>query len=185
MESQGKLRDMWEAAQHLQHAFPERIQSVAWFAFEGGFQRIGHPKLIQIAPFSQSAKVSGSTRKWPFLDKEATQPRGALVMRIQVDEQDLYVVEIQRRTRPKADGSGEFSEESMSGLCFHLDSETDLEEWLRILLSRIRYSEGVFKGLVGSCPGDADTFAHSKSKNDTVPCEAAARNALRKMGVKL
>ena len=185
MESQGKVRDMWEAAQHLQRVFPERIQSVDWFAFEGGFQRTGHPELIQIAPFSQSEKVSRSTRKWPFLDKEATQPRGALVMRIEVAEKALYIVEIQRRTRPKADGSGELSEESMSGLCFHLDSETDLKEWLRILLSRIRYTEGVFKGLVGSCPGDADTFAHSKSKNDTVPCEAAARNALRKMGVKL
>lgn len=185
MESQGKVRDMWEAAQHLQHVFPERIQSVGWFTSEGGFRETRHPKLIQIAPIALSEKVSHSTRKWPFLDKEATRPRGALVMRIQIDERDLYIVEIQRRTRAKADGSGEFSEESMSGLCFHLDSEADLEEWLRILLSRIRYTEGVFKGLVGSCPGDADTFVHSKSKNDTVPCEAATRNALRKMGVKL
>ncbi len=185
MESKGKVKDMWEAFRHLQRTHPQRIQSVEWFTFEDGMRREGWPTLIRIEPFDDTEHISRDKRKWPFLDYDTGQPRGALIMHIQADDRHFYVVEIQRMKRPKNDGSGEQNEESMSGLCFFLDGEASLERWIRTLLSTVRYTKGVFKELVGSCPGHAEIFAHSKSKDDLVPCEAAARNALRKLGVKL
>lgn len=37
LESQGFLRDMWNALLYLQSAYPETIRGVSWFTFEDGF----------------------------------------------------------------------------------------------------------------------------------------------------
>ena len=76
-------------------------------------------------------------------------------------------------------------EETISGLCFVLDDDAVFDEWLRRLLSEIRYKKGIFKKVLNRCPGHADAFVHRRSTNDSVFCEAAAKNALRKMGLKL
>ena len=73
----------------------------------------------------------------------------------------------------------------MSGLCFVLDQGAILEPWLRHLLSKIRYKVGVFKKVVLGCPGFAEPFSHRGAEAEQVACEAAARNALKKCGIKL
>ena len=51
LESQGFLRDMWNALLYLQSAYPTAIHSVSWFTFEDGFSTSPDPRLISLEPF--------------------------------------------------------------------------------------------------------------------------------------
>lgn len=185
MESQGMLRDMWEALRHLHSLHSNRIQLVEWFTFENGFCSDSEPKLIRMNPIEGDILVSMSVEQWPFIDHEKNNLRGALVVRVVSEGRCVYIVEVQRRSRVKSSESDVFEEEHISGLCFMLDDDENFDKWLRKLLSEIRYKKGVFKKILGMCPGLAKTFSHRRSKSDTMFCESVAKNAIRKMGVEV
>lgn len=185
MESQGMLRDMWVAFRYLYSLYPNRIKNVEWFTFEGGFCSDSEPKLIRMNPITDDTSVTTSVEQWPFIDYEKNQPRGVLVIRVRSEEKLVYIVEIQRRSKIKPKELNVFEEESISGLCFCLDDDASFEQWIRKLLSEIRYKKGIFKKILGRCPGIAKTFSHRTSKSDAVLCESVAKNALRKMGLEV
>ncbi|WP_311945599.1 hypothetical protein [Halomonas piscis] len=181
MESQGVLRDMWEALRYLQSLHPHCLYSVEWFTFDNGFCSYIEPKLIRFNAINSILSLSMSIKQWPYIDYDNFQLRGALVIRVTTEFKHIYIVEIQRRIKEKSHKSNILEEEPISGLCFILNDDADFESWLRDLLSEIRYKKGIFKRILGNCPGHAETFAHRKSKDDTVFCESAAKNALNKM----
>lgn len=186
IESQGVLRDMWNAVRHLQKTTPSVIRSAKWFTFEDGFRDDVEPKLIAFVPFDEEGKgLSGDISKWPFLDVSTRIPRGALIIQLDVSGKSVYLFEIQRRPLRKKCEGGIFTEgeESFKGLVFVLDDEKSLSQWLRILLDQTRYVKGVVQKLTGSCPGTAHAFKHAPAKGEEVPCEAAVKNALRKIGM--
>lgn len=185
MESQGILRDMWEAFRYLHKSHPNKIQNVEWFTFENGFSTYSEPKLIQFNPIKDDTNITMSVKHWPFIDYEQQKIRGALVIRVMSDTKYIYIVELQRKNIALAADSNEVEEETISGLCFVLKDDEYFDKWLRRLLSEIRYKKGIFKRILNICPGNADAFVHRRSTNDSVFCEAAAKNALRKMGMKL
>lgn len=185
MESQGMLRDMWAAFRYLQQSHPNKIRNVEWFTFENGFSAYSEPKLIQFNPIRDDTNITTSVKHWPFIDYEQQQLRGALVIRVMSDTKYIYIIEIQRKQIASSADSNELEEETISGLSFVLNDDADFDEWLRKLLSEIRYKKGIFKKILNRCPGRADAFVHRRSTNDSVFCEAAAKNALRKMGLKL
>lgn len=186
-ESKGILLDMWESFVHLKRRFPAKIKRVDWFTFEKGFNDSGVPELIKLRRLSRYKKVKGEIRKWPYLDEGGLTLRGALVIRILTKDKPIYLVEIQRRPeRVKKEGApDEWREESMSGLCFSVSSYNEFEQWLKNVLSEIRYELGVFKRIAEKCPGDAVCFSHVPSDVERPSYAPAARNALKKMGVKL
>ena len=187
LESQGTLRDMWNAMLFFKKTYPHIIQSVEWFTFDDGYQADTEPKLIAIQPFEDREEgMSSKIWRWPYLDpKTMLEVRGALVMRIKAGDKEVHIVEIQRRPIKKKDKDGLVSdtEESFQGLIFALSTPDDLRPWLTLLLSEVRYKTGVVKHLAVSCPGKADSFNHAPSSGDYIPCVSAARNALGKMGV--
>ena len=187
LESQGTLRDMWNALLFFKKTYPHIIQSVEWFTFDDGYQADTEPKLIAIQPFEDREEgMSSKIWRWPYLDpKTMLEVRGALVMRIKAGDKEVHIVEIQRRPIKKKDKDGLVSdtEESFQGLIFALSTPDDLRPWLTLLLSEVRYKTGVVKHLAVSCPGKADSFNHAPSSGDYIPCVSAARNALGKMGV--
>jgi hypothetical protein len=185
MESQGILRDMWTAFRYLHKSHPNRIRKVEWFTFENGFSAYSEPKLIQFNPIEDDTNITTSVKHWPFIDYDKQKLRGALVIRVMSDTKYIYIIEIQRKHIASSADSNEVDEETISGLCFVLDDDAVFDEWLRRLLSEIRYKKGIFKKVLNRCPGHADAFVHRRSTNDSVFCEAAAKNALRKMGLKL
>lgn len=188
MESQGVLRDMWDAMLFLKSKHPNQIQSVEWFTFEDGYRQQSDPELIGLHPFEEENEVDGKTRKWPYMDVTTLQEiRGILVARIVAQGKSVHILEIQRRAQKKKDkeGNPEDGEESFKGLVFVLDDQNNFEEWLQQLLSNIRHVRGIVQKLVGKCPGKAAAFKHSVAGGDEVPCEAAVLNALEKMGVDL
>lgn len=188
LESQGALRDMWNAMLFLERQHPRNIKSVMWYTPEDGFSDALEPSLIAFEPYDTGRAPKAKTiRNWPYLMPDELALRGALVMRVKVNSKLIYVLEIQRRpqTRKSEDGSLVDTEESFQGLVFKLDDQNSLNLWLAYILSEARSVRGVLKRLVARCPGKAATFRHSSASGDQVPCEAAAYNALRKMGIDL
>ncbi|WP_415258485.1 hypothetical protein [Thauera phenylacetica] len=188
LESHGTLRDMWSAVLYLKTCKPDAVKAVEWFTFEDGFKDDPEPKLIAFEPFEEDEEgLDAETTRWPYYDPGLEVLRGALVIRVTVLGEPLYLFEIQRRPVRKKDGLGNFKdgEESFKGLVFRVDGQERLVPWLRTLMNETRRVKGVVARLTGLCAGLADSFKHAPSKDQQRPCEAAVRNALRKVGVEI
>lgn len=195
MESQGTLRDMWDALLKFHKASPAQITAVEWFTFEEGYQTASEPKLVGVKEFTEEELASPwaptmttAILNWPYMDSTTkTEVRGILVARLTVRNTYVYILEILRRPRKKkdADGNVKDSEESFKGFVFTLKKQSDFEEYLREFISDVRYVKGIVQHLVSGCPGDAASFNHSVSNDDTFPCESAVKNALEKVGISM
>ena len=190
MESQGILRDMWNAMIFLKQDKMMQIQAVEWFTFHDGYKDDAEPNLIGLEPFTiedrQRNILDTTTLKWPFIDPITREIRGILVSRLTIQGSSVYIIEVQRRAqkRKKKDGNAKGSEESFKGLVMALDEQDKFEKWLWIFLSKIRFSKGVMTDLVEKCPGKAATFKHmTTDKSDRVRCEHNVLKALNKIGV--
>jgi len=120
-----------------------------------------------------------------FLDHDTQTPRGVLVIRLQIALKHVYLFEIQRKPA-KMNHDGETEPESargFKGLVFTLHDQAEFESWLREFLDRVRKVEGVVKNLAAECPGTADTYKHVAAEGEEGSCDAALKNALRKVGV--
>ncbi|MBU3897331.1 MAG: hypothetical protein KJ614_00125 [Gammaproteobacteria bacterium] len=188
MESNGMLRDMWNAMLYLQRQNPTRIQSVAWFTFESEFCTDSEPEVIGLTPFKDDDEsVNTETRNWLYLDVDSKVFRGVLIARLRVDMRNVFIVEIERRTRQMkdVDGATKESEEKLKGLVFTLDDEQAIGKWLTELLCDIQKVRGIVQKISGKIPGNALTFSHKSSGNDEIVCQAMVVNALGKMGISL
>jgi len=190
LQSKGMLRDMWDAFCYLRSEFPHKILKVEWFTFRKGFCGDKEPELIALEPFDYSDDVPAGVRGWPYLYSGSSRTRGALVVKITTLDDPIYVVEIERRLVRKRCDSGGYGEISMSGLCFSVRKRSEFEDVLARLLSDVRYKGDDRKGkekkdVIAGYPEDVEWFSHKKSKNKKVVQEAAAKNALRKMGLTL
>jgi hypothetical protein len=188
-ESNGTLRDMWDAMLRLQATRPDIVQSVAWFTFVDGFKADPTPGLVALEPFKENDEVSSEVRRFPFMDPGAQSLRGILVARLITPGGPAYIVEIMRRPKKIAseDGTIKDTEEAFQGLVFRLQNDNQLIPWLRELMARIRHEKGVFKRLTGSCPGVAYSFSHrfsSKLGEDSLPCESIVLAAIAKLAPK-
>lgn len=187
LESNGVLRDMWEAILFLAESRPGLVRKVEWFTFEDGYSHDKEPKLVTIEHFDDTDDgITTDIRNWPYLDSVSKSGvRGVLVVRIHVEGMRLYILEVQRRVRLSIDSDGQEKqkEESFKGFICTLNDQSEFESWLRSYLSNIRIVKGVSQKLIGSCPGRAAVFKHSVASSDKVACEASVLNALSKMGV--
>lgn len=184
MESQGVLRDMWNAMLHAKKEQPELIKAVEWFTFEVGFSSIEEPMLISLEPFDANEKVEIDVRNWLYFDVKNKLPRGVLIAKIKTPKHDVYIIEIQRRIKPGIKQQGK-REELLRGVVFILDEGDDFTLLLSSLLSSIRHIKGVVQKLEGKYFNKSWTFKHAKSREESAPCTAALKNALSKTGVVL
>lgn len=187
LESQGTLRDVWNAMIYLKNKYPEKIKKVEWFTWECGFCDAPEPMLIGLREFENDKEADTATRKWLYLDPATGALRGILVARLVLQDKWVCILEIQRRSRKKKDQNGEEipSEESFKGLVCVPSSMEQFEEWLTHTLSAIRYVQGIVKHLEGKHIVNCMSFAHSRSKSEQVAGEAAVLNALEKVNVRL
>ena len=195
MESQGTLRDMWNALLEYHQQIPSIITAVEWFTFDDGYQKTKEPKLIGIKEFTDeelanpwSQVMTTAILNWPYMDATTkTEIRGVLVARLTVRNSHVHILEIQRRPRKKKDADGQIkdSEESFKGFVFAMKKQSEAEDYLREFLSDVRYVKGIVQHLVSSCPGNAASFNHSVSNDDAFPCESAVTNALEKVEINI
>jgi len=189
MESQGALRDMWNAMQHTKIKYPDRIQSVEWFTFEDGYKTAECPGLIALETIDECDEpdIPTTTRNWVYHDVATARVRGVMVARMAVMGTHVHIIELQRRPRIKKDENDQEkeSEESFKGFVTVIEDKGQFVQWLKRFLSDVRYVRGIVQKLSKYCPGKADAFSHRPAGHEDVPCEAAVLNALSKMGIKL
>lgn len=193
LESEGALRDMWNAMQHMRKLHPDTVKSVEWYAPSHGFTQSEDPELVALEPFKTDEMIDGlviatGIRNWPYMDPTTrSELRGLLVARMNLSDTYIYIVEIQRRPckRKSADGVIEDSEEAFRGLVFTLDRQDDFQDWFKLVRTHVRTVKGVVHRLTRHCPGKADSFRHVASADDEVACWSALKNALRKADVHL
>ncbi|MCO1334868.1 hypothetical protein MO867_11005 [Microbulbifer sp. OS29] len=191
LESQGVLRDMWNAMLYLQAKYPEVIERVEWFTQAQGFNSSKEPQLIALEGFSTTDRINGDIiptdiRNWPYMDaKTQVEPRGILVSRLKIKSKYIHIIEIQRRACKRKNIDGHFSdaEQSFRGLVFKLENEKKHEEWITFVQSNVRYVKGIVHKLTKKCPGVAAAFNHNPSASNEVPYLSALRNALEKMDI--
>ncbi len=190
MESEGALRDIWNAALHLKKTYKD-VTRVEWYTSSKGFHENDEPQLMALSHYAdddtfQGAPIPTSTRRWPFLDPDKlSKMRGLLVIRIRINSKNIYIIEIQRRVKKvlEANGRAKEKEEALRGLVFTLDSQDGFIKWIQTVRSHVRRVEGRVHKLTTFCPGEADVFKHTAASSDGIPCWAALHNALRKVGV--
>ncbi|MDY0134118.1 MAG: hypothetical protein RBR22_11795 [Desulfuromonas sp.] len=191
LESEGVLRDMWNAMLHLKKQYPNTVHSVEWYSPSQGFTQSETPELVALSPidaneFYEGKRVETSIRTWPYMDKTTQKElRGLLIARININGTDIYIIEIQRRPRKRKNSSGKSinTEEPFRGLVFRVDSQEALYSWLSVVMSQVRYLKGVVSKLTKYCPGKVDTFVHVESSRDEVACWSTLENALNKMSI--
>ena len=190
METEGVLRDIWNAAQRLNKLY-KKVSCVEWYTPSNGFNNNDEPQLMALRPYQSDetfdgAPIPAKTRKWLFLDPDTQKKvRGILVIRLTIHRKYIYIIETQRRVRTVIDEHGRITdkEESLRGMVFTLDSEEDLNHWIKVVRSNIRRVEGVVVNLTTLCPGESDVFKHKPASTEEVPCWATLLNALKKVGI--
>lgn len=181
LESQGALREVWNAARHIGTAHPDAVRSVGWFTFSDGIAHDHEPVLIPLTPDRDNTGKVAST--WVYHDVAAQTPRGVLVVAMELADAIVYLLEIQRRTSAD-NGTGEESEEPFKGLAVVVQREQDPRRWLHPILRGIQTEKGVVQRLIGRCPGTAYAYKHVASVREIgVPYEASVLNALAKVGL--
>ena len=184
-ESQGVLRDMWEAMRYLARTYPNEFKSVTWYHPVRGFQSGNEPVLV---PFSQFGEVKrGGIRTWAYVDVDPPTPRGALVARVETPDKIVVFVEIQRRRkRSKQTVETKFTEEYFQGLVVPIKPWERRLRWLDEVMDRLRYHEGVAKPVLKDCSlTEAASFNHLAAKNEKVPGLTALANGLSKVGIEI
>jgi hypothetical protein len=193
LESEGALRDIWNAMQHMKMLYRGLVTSVEWYTPTRGFSSSEEPELAALEPFTSAETIEGrlitaTVKTWPYLDPvNQTDLRGLLVARMTLAGKNVHIIEIQRRPckRKNANGVKVDSEEPFRGLVFTLDHPGDFDDWFRFVQSNIRHVKGVVHKLTRHCPGKADSFRHVPSSTDEVACWAALKNALKKVDLHL
>ena len=196
LESHGVLRDMWNALHFLREERPDIVRTVSSYSFSRGFNSFEDPECIALSPLTEEEETehefASGARKWVYLDNQL--PRGILVMRVEVRTEvygilktvPVYIVEIERRLKKvKRNEEKVDAEETFRGLIFMLSDNARLDETLKQLIFNIRRVKGVVHKVVGSIPGNADTFKHTPSKDDRIACERTVKLALGKVGVEV
>ena len=187
LESQGTLRDVWDALLFLKKKHPEKILKIQWYTWESGFSNDPEPQLIGLTEFPQEEELDTSIRNWVYSDPATAAVRGILIARLMLQDKWVCILEIQRRPRTKKgkDGERTSSEESFKGLVCIPANTDQFKEWLTHTLAAIRYTQGIVRRLEGKHIDNCRSFSHSRSQSEQVAGEAAVLNALEKVNVRL
>ncbi|WP_330564784.1 hypothetical protein [Pseudomonas yamanorum] len=153
LESHGVLRDIWQALHDIA-ATNTQVSDPHWYTPSERFQTSSEPKLIALDPHDQQ---SGKTLSWAYIDSSTKQPRGVMVIRINVAGVRYFLIELQRRKK------GDEEIESFAGVLFqsHLNSYEELNDFLEEFCSLIRFEAGVVRNLKHLFPNETKFFNHS------------------------
>lgn len=187
LESNGTLRDVWNALRFLHKKHPDQINAVQWFTWDAGFKDDPEPLLIGLTEFDDDDELDTDIRNWVYAELGSGTVRGVLVARLILQDKWVCFLEIQRRPRTKIDKNGarKPSEESFKGLVCIPPNIDDFKKWLTKTLSSIRYAKGIVQRLEGEHIPSCVAFSHSRSKDEQVVGEAAVLNALDKVNIRL
>jgi hypothetical protein len=187
VESLGAQIGMWNALIEMQRSYPNRIAPIEWYTFEDGYNASSLPKQIPFVEYIDAAKRerNGISRKavnWIYIDQSNKTMRSLLTMRIRIDGESIFFVELSRRQNENPRKGGD-KEESFRGLAFRLYLEDELNDALIALMDVMPHVSGVMKNVLSGFrfPGDAYAYRHSavrkkRARNNTADSDQADRS---------
>ena len=177
LESQGFLRDIWNAFKSLKDHKPNNITQLDWYTITDGFQSSEPPKAILLTPIA-SKDVASKVRSWVYVDRSINQLRGLLVLRIEIAGADYFCFETQRKEVEGGSSSGR------AGLLMrsHVADEEGLANFVEEVSSSIRYKMGVFKNMKTIFPPTSVTFNHTQ-QDEKIMYRNRLIGAFRDLGV--
>lgn len=187
MESEGVLRDMWNALKRFEIVKSDLVKSVQCYTFEKGLFSSEHPELVAFPLYDdkQRENLNAREKNWPYLDVASRQPRGALLVGLETPKGMVFILEMQRRPRTKKDKDGKecATEESFKGMIFRLTEHESMASQIGRLLDLTRSHCGVMGNIASTWPCEAGAFKHMPSRKENIPCERAVILALKKLGI--
>lgn len=181
-EFAGALQEMWKSFLRLRAA--GLLKHVRWYA---PHQAIGSrpPELIPFSErsYDEQEDPKGKLKKWLYLHD--SQCRGMMIFVLWTSEQMYLVIETERRRWTSRDG--DLKEESCSGLICQVENTEDIRKVHRFLDNGLPSHKGVFANLVKKSiwplDGPYAIYPHRAQKDSNAWLDAAAVNALRRMGI--
>jgi hypothetical protein len=175
----GILLNMWNAALFISGKYPTVLRKVEWYSLRHGkFFTDSPPQLIGLDKLStlEKEQLPPKTVNWIYIDQLHQSVRGFLMMRLTVLDQEIYIVELERRFENRK------REEQFQGLVFSLTPECELDELITRLKKAVRESCGVMSKALRLFK-KAESFNHPVSENELVDCHYALVNALSKADI--
>lgn len=179
LDSEGTVRDVWNALILLKTTQPELVNSLEWYCPTRGFVANDSPAFVAFEP-----GISAHLRlhNWCYIDTVSGKRRGVLFLRISTPDVTACIAEIERRP-PKSDELMTREDEAFKGVIVICEPGFDPDGWLRTYLESARLNEGRVGNFVATLPGRVFSFKHSTSKNMHHPGIPAVKNALSKVGI--
>ncbi|WP_446924781.1 hypothetical protein [Klebsiella pneumoniae] len=179
LDSEGTLRDAWNALVLLKTTQPELLKSLEWYCPVRGFVADESPAFVAFEP---GISTHLRLHNWCYIDTVSGKRRGALFLRITTPNVTACIAEIERRP-PKSDELTTREDEAFKGVIVICTPDFDADGWLRTYLENARLNEGRVGNFVSVLPGRVFSFKHSTTKNMQHPGIPAVRNALSKAGI--
>jgi len=181
-EFSGALQEMWKSFLRLRAA--GLLQNVRWYA---PLQAIASrpPEYIPFSErnYDEPEDPQGKLRKWLYLHD--TKCRGMMIFLLWTSRQMYMVVETERRRWVSKDG--DLKEESCSGLICLVENKEDVQKVHQFIDRGLPRHKGIFAKLVKESKWPLDgpyaIFPHRTQNDKDAWLDAAALNALRRMGV--
>jgi len=163
LESQGTLRDVWDALVILAADSTNGIKSVRSVSSDCSISNSVEPTTFTFSDFDIERGLNLRIWKWLFLDParpiEIRKSRCMLLARVETGLGIGYLLEIQRRTKKSEKGTLE-EKEKYKGIAFRLENDSDLAVWLPPFLKTIAKARGILDGTKKHWPQVAATYKH-------------------------
>lgn len=156
----GFLRDIWNAFKSIMADNPERVTKVNWYN-PPKFREQEPPGLVMLTPSINWAPGDKSAPGWVYLDKKTGELRGLMVLRIEVDGENYFCIEVQPTKPEKPEYSGVLMKS-------HVSTVEEFDEFLQELCLQVRKVVGRFINMASFFPPDTKIFKHHQRDKDVL-----------------
>ncbi|WP_339430491.1 hypothetical protein [Pseudomonas sp. EA_65y_Pfl2_P78] len=165
LESQGFLRDIWRALNHIAKSNKDGVTALRWYTPTEGLISSGTPKIIKLPPLDEESTTDSEAKNWCILDKKTGETRGLLVFCITINKCNYFGIEVQHK-----EDSTSKSPESYAGVVFksHVGNIDDLGSFIEQICLEIRYKAGRFKKIFRLFPIDTNFIYHRKGTSEVL-----------------
>jgi len=159
LESQGFLRDIWRALNHIAISNADCVTALRWYTPAEGLHSSDAPKIIKLPPLDDESTSDTDAKSWCFLDKKTGETRGIFVFCVTINKCNYFGIEVQHK-----EDSTSKNPESYAGVIFksHVNSVSELESFIEHICLEIRYKTGRFKKIFRLFPEDTNFIYHRK-----------------------
>lgn len=159
LESQGFLRDIWRALNHITVSNKDCVKALRWYTPAEGLCSSDTPKVIKLPPLDDESTSDTAAKSWCFLDKMTGETRGLFIFCMTINQCNYFGIEVEHK-----EDSASKTPESYAGVIFrsHVNNIDELGYFIEKICLEIRYKTGRFKKVFRLFPKDTNFIYHRK-----------------------